>query len=412
MTRALVITVLVACSSPSTPKLRIEAFDPPYGPLAGGTRVVIAGDGFDLEKAGQVRVIVGERIAPLANALDEHTVEFVLPPGERVGEVDVVVFNELGTVTSSAFRYSATPVIDRVDPAEVVFGPDPVTLTVTGSGFADEGAGAPGVLVARTPASDRVVESDTPLSLKAPARPRGRPRIEVTNTRGVAVKERAMRFRPSAHDGLLLFSLSQPTFAQFYDPVDNTLVNIPRTGPFTPLSTVYRDDDGEYWGADRNGGTLGRVDTTSQRLEQGTTIGFRPPALARVGTTIYGIDRWQLRFVRMNADGTYSYVGSSQFTCCGSFGLAYDGTTLYFTSRGATAQEKVINTIDPETGVMGTPVTLVGGGTGLHIEEMRFYQGTLYATSRDGTLVTIDPATGAVTLLAAISRANAIEVFD
>jgi hypothetical protein len=48
----------------------------------------------------------------------------------------------------------------------------------------------------------------------------------------------------------------------------------------------------------------------------------------------------------------------------------------------------------------------------LHIEEMRFYQGTLYATSRDGTLVTIDPATGTVTLLAAIVRANAIEVFD
>jgi hypothetical protein len=43
---------------------------------------------------------------------------------------------------------------------------------------------------------------------------------------------------------------------------------------------------------------------------------------------------------------------------------------------------------------------------------MRFFNGKLYATSRDGTLGEINPATGAVTILATIPRATAMEVFD
>jgi hypothetical protein len=412
MKRALLV-LLAACNAPGSSAPRIASFTPSYGPVAGGTRVVIEGSGFDIERGGQVRVIVGEKVSPLANALDDSTIELVLPPGDRAGDVEVVVFNERGTAVSSGFHYSAAPAIAAVEPAEAIYAPDPVTVTVTGSGFVDEGAGTPLVLVDGAPVTDLVVESDTRLSFTTASRPLGRPRIEIANARGVAGKDRAFRFRPSAHGGLLLFAFSSTTFATFYDPVDKKLVSVPRTGPFLALSSAVRDDDGEYWGTDRNGGTFGRIDVTSQRLEQTTNFGFRAPALARVGSTIYGIDRWQQRFARINADGSYSYVGTSQFTCCGSFGMAYNGTTLYFTSRSAAVfQDKVINTIDPETGVMGTPIKLVGGGTNLHVEEMRFYQGTLYATSRDGTLVTIDPATGAVTVLATIPRSNAMEVFD
>lgn len=411
MKRALLLAVLAACNAPGTSQPRIDAFTPAFGPLAGGTRVVIAGAGFDIEDAGQVRVIVGGNVAPLANALADDTVEFVLPPGDRAGDTEVVAFNERGTAVSTAFRYSTTPTITGVEPAEIVYSTQPATVTVTGGGFTEEDAGVPLVLVDGMPVTDVVVESDTRLTFAAPAgRALGRPRIEIVNGRGVAAKERAFRYRPTAHGGLLMFTFFSSTFATFYDPIDNKLVTVPRVGPFMALSSVVRDDEGEYWGTDRNGGTLSRVDTSSQRLEQTIQIGFRTPALARVGNALYGIDRWQLRFARINADGTYSYVGTSQFPCCGSFGMAYDGTTLYFTARSGT--DKIINTIDPESGTFGTPVTLVGGNASLHIEEMRFYGGTLYATSRDGTLVTIDPATGAVTVLASIPRANAMDVFE
>ncbi len=44
MTRALLL-VLAACGS-SADGIRIDAVEPAYGPLAGGTRVVAAGVGF------------------------------------------------------------------------------------------------------------------------------------------------------------------------------------------------------------------------------------------------------------------------------------------------------------------------------------------------------------------------------
>lgn len=49
----------------------------------------------------------------------------------------------------------------------------------------------------------------------------------------------------------------------------------------------------------------------------------------------------------------------------------------------------------------------------LHVEELRFFAGTLYAGNRDGTLVTIDPATGAVTVLpVVVGRVRAIAIFE
>ena len=50
---------------------------------------------------------------------------------------------------------------------------------------------------------------------------------------------------------------------------------------------------------------------------------------------------------------------------------------------------------------------------GFHVEEMRFFGGTLYATSRNGTLATLDPATGAVTVLpVSLGRSSALEIFE
>jgi hypothetical protein len=405
------LILLAACNAPDAPAIRIDAVAPAYGPLAGGTRVEITGDRFTDDDAGATRVLVGGREAPLANAIDDATLEVIIPPGEQPGDVELVVFNRNGTaISNSAFHYAAEPTIATVAPANIVFSQPATTITLTGSGFLDDGAGTSMVLLDGIPVMDVVVTSDTELTFTAPAsRALSRPRIEVVNARGVATKERAFRYRPSTRGGLLLFAMTSQTFATFYDPVDKVMVSIPRVGPYTSLSSVIVDGDGEYWGTERSGNRLGRIDLSTQRFEQAVPITFRLPAMARIDGKQYGFDRFNPRFGSFGLDGAFTTIGDTALPCCGSYGMAHDGTTLYFAARSGA--DKIINTIDPATGALGTPVKLVGFPS-LHIEEMRFFQGVLYAASRDGSLVTIDPATGAVTFVATITRANAMEVFE
>jgi hypothetical protein len=405
-----VLLLVAACSAPGDTTIRIDAVTPAYGPLAGGTRIEIAGDRF-ADGAGPTRVLVGGREAPLANAIDDATLEVVIPAGDQPGDAELVVFNHNGTaISTTLFHYAAQPTITQVTPADVIYSAAATTMTVTGTGFADDGAGEPLVLVDGMPALGVEVTSDTELAFIAPSgRALGRPRIEIANARGVASKDRAFRYRPSTRSGLLLFGLTSQAFAMFFDPADNSLVTIPRVGSNVALSTVVVDEDGEYWGADRGGNRLGRVDLGTQRFEQPVQIGFRLPAMARIAGMQYGFDRWTQRFGKFDLDGTFVQIGATLVPCCGSYGLAYDGTTLYLASR--TGADKHITPIDHETGTLGTPVKLLGSAT-LHIEEMRFFGGTLYAASRDGSLVEIDPVTGAVTHVATIFRANAMEVFQ
>lgn len=408
--RALLV-LLAACSAPDVGTLAIDSVTPSYGPLAGGTRIVIAGARLAADDGSPTRVLVGGREAPLANAIDDATLEAIIPPGDRPGDAELVVFNRHGTaIATSAFHYAALPTITSIAPAEVIYATEATTMTVIGSGFFDDGAGDPLVLVDGVPAADVHVASDTELTFTAPAgRALGRPRVEVANARGLATKERGFRYRPGPRGGLLLFSLSSQTFAMFLDPVDKSLVTIPRVGPFMSLSSVVLDEDGEYWGTERSGGRLGRVDVSAQRFVQSVPIGFRVPAMVRIDGVQYGFDRWTLRFGTFGLDGAFTAIGDTPFPCCGSYGLAYDGTTLYLSYRSGA--DKYLVTVDRATGALGTPVKLAGTAT-LHVEELRFFGGTLYAASRDGTLVAIDPATGAVTVVANVLRANAMEVFD
>ena len=57
------------------------------------------------------------------------------------------------------------------------------------------------------------------------------------------------------------------------------------------------------------------------------------------------------------------------------------------------------------------PAVPITAWPGFHVEDMRFFAGTLYATSRDGTLVTIDLETGTATALpVSLGRFTAMEV--
>ena len=405
--RRLALAVVLAACNGSSGAPTIDHVTPSTGPIFGGTRVVIEGNGF-VDRDGGNRVLIGGREAPLVVVKSDTMLDVVIPPAAQPGDVDVFVFNDRGNgAADGAFRYSTTPVITGVAPADVVFSSG-ATITVTGVGFLDEGAGAPTVLVDGTPATDVHVVDDTTLTFTAVAgRALSRPDLDVTNARGTASRQNAFRFTPGSRGGLLLFSQSSSVFATFFDPRDNSSVIIPRVGPSIFFTTVYVDARGEYWAVERNG-RFGLVDLSRQDLVDSSQVPVRIPAMARIGEETFAIDRSFLNFGRFDPPDAFTQIGNASIPCCGSYGMAYDGSQLYFTSRNGTP---TINTIDQVTGILGTPVALAGVA-GLHVEEMRFFEGTLYATNRDGTLVTIDPTTGATAVRASPGRANAMEVFE
>jgi len=405
------IVVLTACGEPSA-GLAIERVTPAYGPLSGGTRIEIAVTGFSSNPAAANRVVIGGRVAPLVATVDDSTLEVVIPPADQPGDVEIVVLNgSRNTSATGLFRYSTPPTISSISPDHVLFSSTSTTVTMTGSGFLDEGAGGPQVLIDGAPVTEVQVTSDASLTFTAPPGPvLASPEVTLINARGRATEDRGFRYAPGPRGGLLLFPSSSSVFAVFFDPVDNSAITIPRHGPFTTRFTaVVRDENGEFWALDRSRG-FGRIDMTTQTLEAPIQTQVIIPALVREGSDYFALDRSSLRFGTLDpATGTFTQVGTTPLPCCGSYGLASDGATLYFTARAGV--DRTINTIDRETGEPGTPVTITAG-PGFHVEDMRFFDGVLYASSRDGTLVTIDALTGTTTVLPiSLGRFNAIEVF-
>ncbi len=402
---------LAACDAAGVQPPAIEQVLPDHGPLVGGTRIVIHGSGFLANDAGPTRVIVGGREAPLAGAIGDAMLEVVIPHGDAAGDVELVVFNRNGNaIAPGRFRYSTPPTITSITPADVVFDASATTMTLTGSGFIDDGAGEVSVLVDGVPAADVVVTDDATLTFTAPGgQALSRPEVQVIDARGIAIKPRGFRYTPSARPGLLLFPASSATFVIFYDPIAGSSVTIPRVGPFSGFTAVAVDDRGDYWGIDRFA-RFGFLDLASQTLQGMVQLPFRVPSVTWVATELYGIDRSSLRFGTLDpGTGVFTHIGTGTVPCCGSFGLAFDGTTLYLAARSNGTPS--LYTIDRTTGQLGAPVTLTGVPS-LHIEEMRFFGGKLYAASRDSILYVIDPATGATTARAALGRFKAMEVFE
>lgn len=409
MSRAALLCVLLAACAPPAEPPRLDAATPPHGPLVGGTHVTLTGSGF---AGGRNRVLVGGREAPLVSTVDDATLDLLLPPGDEPGPAELVVVTERGTAgAAELFRYSAPPTITAVSPRGVFHASADTTVTVTGTGFLDEDAGDVAVAIDGQLAADVTVLSDTTLTFTAPSgRALVEPDLELVDRRGRAVASRAFRYTPGVRPGLLLFP-PFGVFAIFFDPVDRTSLLIPRvaTGGIR-FTTIVRDARGDYWAADRSR-RFGRVDFRTQRVDGPVPTFATLPAMARVGTTLYGLDRNTQRFGTLDpATGVFTPIGDHLVPCCGSYGLAADATTAYVTARDSTSIVTTLTPFDLATGTPGTPVPL--SPTFLHIEELRLFGGTLYATTRDGSLVTIDPTTGQTTVIATLGRAIAMEVFE
>jgi hypothetical protein len=412
--RALLILVVLAaaCGDDAPPPARavIDA-QPSYAPLAGGTLIELTGSGF----VPGDRVLVDGREVSFVDVVDATHIQMITPPGEEPGDVELVVFGASGTGSARGlFHYSTPPVVTAISPSDV-----PVTsvetVTVHGSGFVDEAAGKPLVLVHGIPIEDVTVIDDSTLSFAPPpGEAFSRPTIDVVNARGHAVHERAFLYTPSASPGLLLFPRYGESFAVFYNPADGTTVKIPaRTG--VRFTSVVRNDEGEYWGVDSTNNRFGRLNLETQDLEVWSASNTRLPAITGHGGNLYGLARyWGTggRFGSVDSQtGQFEPIGTNALLCCGSYGLTSDGTTIWLTSRQDWSNYQ-LRTVDAATGDMG-PAVIISGGNTYRIEELRWWRGSLYAATVNGRIVTIDPQTGAITeRLTVAERISAIAAYE
>jgi hypothetical protein len=403
--------VIVACGeAPAVDELRIDGVVPDYAPLVGGTLITLSGAGFDAE----TRVLVDGRESPLVHALGTTHVELVVPPGARPGTAEIVVFERGGAaIARDMFHYSTPPLIANVSPADVVADSSTTVVTVTGAGFAAEGAGEPTLVLDGERLEEVTVVDDATLTFTAPGgRAFSRPALQVTNLRGKATESRAFRYTPSVNPGLLAFTRWGSNFAVFYDLVTHATVPIPVVNPAAPrMRTAFRDEQGTYWGID-TGSRMGRIDLETQTLVAASNVD-RIPAIARAGAELYGIRRWDNAIGRLDrTTGQFTSLSQTPLSCCGSFAIAHDGTTLWVTARGSGFTTVTLSTFDPETGTTGTPLSLTGGPPGFRVEDMRFSGGDLYGTGLS-SIVRIDPVTGVVTVLATpiSERFTALELF-
>lgn len=387
-------------SGPDTPE--IGEISPAFGPLSGGTRIVITGSGFARDGAPPNRVVIGDREAPLAQAVDDETLEVVIPEADAPGAVDVIVFNENGYASlTNGFRYSTPPAVDSVTPNLLRYDQGG-TVTLTGSGFSDENAGVLTVLVDGEPAIDVEVQSDTELTFLAPpGRIFTRADIVVENNRG-ATSAVGYQYGPGPQGGLLLWpQFAGDTYVYFFDPLSLEVQAIPRREGATGglgFRSVVRNAAGQYLGVDHGDSKLYMIDLVEQTQTELTGITTRTPEIARVGPTFYAIDRNNLFFGSLDINtGVVTQIGSGTLTCC-RYAMAADaGGTMYITQGDTT-----IRTISRTSGALGSPVTLSPSRS---ITGMRFLGSTLYAVTRQGELITVNPTTGVTDLVANVQIA-------
>lgn len=375
---------------------------------------MLTGSGFFIGGAAPNRVLIGGHEAPLASAIDDSTLEVTVPPGEMAGPADIVVINHNGIgKSSSAFHYSAIPMVTSVTPADVPNSTAATRMTITGTGFRDEGAGFVQVLVDGAPAVDVQVLSDTEVTFTAFAGPAlSRPTLSVVNARGEGERPRAFRYVPSTRGGLLLFpNQSSDVYFFFFDPVDQSVITVPRTGgtPTTALRSVVVDPDGDY-AAFLQDGSYGKLDFRTQSVLTTVQTNDQLPAVVNAAGTLFAVSRRSQLFGKFDpVRSRFAAIGSTAVPCCGSFGLAVDPNGMAFI-----ATNMGIATIDTASGTLGTSHAFMPAR---HIRDMRFFGSTLFAvvtgTGNNSDLVTINPDTGASAVVKTFAgRINSLEVFQ
>lgn len=113
------------------PPLKLDALEPNAGPIEGGSRVVLRGEGFTED----VTVLFGNRAGMDPELLGDGSLSVLVPPGDFPGLVDVRVFAPARqSLLRRAFRYRTELRIDGIEPPyAAIAGGD--TVLLRGEGF-------------------------------------------------------------------------------------------------------------------------------------------------------------------------------------------------------------------------------------------------------------------------------------
>ncbi len=178
----------------------LAALAPGNGPSAGGTTVFLTGSGFTSNVVGPNTVSFGGQPARNVITVDDTRVRALAPAGTAGTSVDLVLSNSNGSAgIFQGFRYNAAPTLSAFEPpgASAIGG---VAVTLRGSGFQRDGAGANSVSFGAAPAGAVSVLDDQTLMCVTPAALAGTEvNVSLSNKNGTARAPDSFRYHPAPH---------------------------------------------------------------------------------------------------------------------------------------------------------------------------------------------------------------------
>ncbi|MDP2273398.1 MAG: IPT/TIG domain-containing protein [Archangium sp.] len=167
-------------------ELVVTSFTPRTGPLAGGTEVTIAGQGFTAD----TQVLFGTLSSPLITFVSATQLKAVAPRGLLADVVDLVVYNKNGVSTQRrGYTYQPEVRITGISPVTGAIAGGTV-VTLTGTGF----AGATAVRFGATDGTSVTVVSPTQVTAVTPAAAVGAVDVTITAPAGTWTSRKAFTY--------------------------------------------------------------------------------------------------------------------------------------------------------------------------------------------------------------------------
>lgn len=353
----------------------LTAVVPAVGSSLGGTAVTLQGSGFQVDGAGVNTVLFDGVAATGVAVVDDDTITCTTPPGVAASAVDVSLANANGeALLANGFGYHAEPQLTGIAPnvGSVLGG---TLVTLTGSGFQANGAGANAVSFGGIAATNVVVVNDTELTCETPASPAGSVDVVLSNANGSDTLVAAFTFAllpdalqssveldPAAGvlaDGSAEVGITVTVRDALGDPIQGAEVELAASGLGNALVQPLAPTDA-------NGVATGSLSTTVAEAKQvAATV---DPS----GTPVLIDEQPSASFVWPNADVFYVRAsgsdlasGASPAEAWATIGFAAQqltaGQTVYV--GAGTYAESVLMTTD---GAPGTPIRFLADRTGEH----------------------------------------------
>lgn len=386
------------------PPPTLSSVSPAEGTPLGGTPIVLTGSGFTNNSPGAPSVTIGLQSGVNIMVVDDTTITCDTPPGPS-GAVPVTVLNGNGSATiPGGFDYYPGPTLTAVSPGNGLYSGG-TAMTLTGSGFVDNFAGAASVDMGGGAATSVMVVNDTTITCISPTTTSVGPvDVSVTNANGTAMMTGA--FTAEIH--LLVGSAGQTLYSVSTSSGATTTI-----GPIgtTPVALAVAPDYQLY----------GITSTTLLKINlvtgAGTTVGALTPATAMdelsfKGARLIGVKRSTGQTYEINtatgavttlagifARKTYFAIGGPTG---GIFknGFEYDGSTFYYLPNESfdyvgRGDGGIVYNVNPDTGAKSDGGLLLGAHA---IMALAYFQGTMYGIEANSSFSGGSPTPLLVTL--------------